>query len=149
MRGILQCLPQAVDDGIHAVFKLDDSPVGPESLIQFPACDHFAGVFQQHRQDLDGLIGNPNLYTVPPQFSAQSAQRLPHCTTLPDSARQNRCVIFSGPAPRWMLAHSQCPHSTALALVSDTLFDQDANFALGFGVERSLVKYRSFAFLVG
>ena len=69
MRGILQCLPQAVDDGIYAVFKLDDSPVGPESLVQFPACDHFTGVFQQHRQDLDGLIGNPNLYTVPPQFS--------------------------------------------------------------------------------
>jgi hypothetical protein len=56
------------------VFELDYSPVGPESLVKFLACDHFAGVFQQHRQDLDGLIGNPNLYSVPPQFSAPNIE---------------------------------------------------------------------------
>ena len=70
-------------------------PLGQSLSIQFPACDHFAGVFQQHRQDLDGLIGNPNLYTVPPQFSGlkiqfegpKSDHRIVACGTHPHCSR--------------------------------------------------------------
>jgi hypothetical protein len=42
--------------------------------MHFLIGNHLAGVFQQHRQDLDGLIGNPDLDSVPAQLSRSQVQ---------------------------------------------------------------------------
>ena len=49
-------------------------PFGQSLLMQFLARNHLAGVLQQHRQDLDGLIGNPDLDSVAAKLSRAQIQ---------------------------------------------------------------------------
>ena len=72
--GIVQRLSQPLDGRIDTVLELDDGPVGPESVMQFLPRNHFAGVLQQHRQDLDGLIGKPDLDSVSTKLSRSQIQ---------------------------------------------------------------------------
>src|SRR5215467_11719203 len=53
---VAECLPQLLDGGIDAVVELYDSVVRPELLANLFPQHHFPDIFQQQRQDLDGLL---------------------------------------------------------------------------------------------
>jgi hypothetical protein len=62
-------LAQSLYYGIDAVVEFDYGPVGPKSLPYFLARNHVAGVLQQHRQHLKGLVRNLYLLAVSTQLS--------------------------------------------------------------------------------
>ena len=58
-RGLLACVAKgfsdAIDCGVHAVVVVDKSSVGPQCAGDFFARQKFAGLVQQHQQNLEGL----------------------------------------------------------------------------------------------
>ena len=55
-RIIRQGLPQFFHRAVQADVKNDEGVFGPEAFLQLLARDDFTGAFQQHRQNLEGLI---------------------------------------------------------------------------------------------
>jgi hypothetical protein len=66
-------VPQGVTDFayrfIQAVIEVHESVRGPEPFLKFFASYDLAGVFKQHRQDLEWLFLKPNAQAVLVQFA--------------------------------------------------------------------------------
>ena len=69
LRGIFQCLAQALDGGIDAAVELDNRSVRPEFSVQLSARDDLAGVLDQQAQNLNRLIGRPDFDPVSAQLT--------------------------------------------------------------------------------
>src|SRR4029077_8746003 len=67
-------VPQGVTDFayrfVEPVIEIHESIRGPEFFLKFLASYDLAGVFQQHRQDLKGLLLKPDAQAVPAQFAS-------------------------------------------------------------------------------
>src|SRR5258708_36227251 len=66
---IAKSLAQPVDGVVQTVIKINERVVRPELLAEFIACDHVAGTFQQHGQNLKRLILQPDSSAVLEEFS--------------------------------------------------------------------------------
>ncbi len=51
------------------MIEINERVVRPELLAEFIACDHVAGMFQQHRQNLKRLVLQPDSPAVLEKFS--------------------------------------------------------------------------------
>ena len=60
---------EAFDGGVERVFKVNESAVGPELLLDFLAGDDLAGPFQQQPQYLEGLLLQLDSNPAFPQLS--------------------------------------------------------------------------------
>ena len=46
------------------MLEIDDGTIGPESFMELLLCDNLAGLFQEHDQDLKGLVLQLDLQAV-------------------------------------------------------------------------------------
>ena len=60
---------QLVDRRAHAVIEVHESIGRPKSFAQLVPGNHVAGMFQQHRQDLKGLLREPDFQSVLMHFT--------------------------------------------------------------------------------
>jgi hypothetical protein len=68
--GVAQHLAQAVDGRADAVFELNNSAVRPKSVSNLLARNELSGVFEQHRQDSEWLLGESDwLVSLPAEFT--------------------------------------------------------------------------------
>lgn len=66
--GVAERDAQRADRGIDAVLEVNKGICGPELRLHFLARDEFAGVFQEHGQDLKRPAGKAELSAVLPEF---------------------------------------------------------------------------------
>ena len=65
--------------------EIDERVRGPELLLKFLAADDLAGVLEQHRQDLEGLLLKPDSQAALAQF-ASTKIHLEHPKTEPPAS---------------------------------------------------------------
>ncbi len=71
---VAERLPQPLDGGIDAVIELYHRVVRPELLANLFPQHHIAGLFQQQRQDLYGLLRQPSIQSCFPKFACPEIQ---------------------------------------------------------------------------
>src|SRR5260370_12417536 len=59
-----QRLAQSLNGGIQSMLEVYEGAFWPEFLMELFACDHLARLFQQHDQDLKGLVLQLDLQAV-------------------------------------------------------------------------------------
>jgi hypothetical protein len=67
-RGIAQGVAEAFDGGIEAVIEINEGVSRPQLGAQLLPGDKFARPVQEKRQDLEGLVLQPDLGAVPAKF---------------------------------------------------------------------------------
>jgi hypothetical protein len=71
---ISQGVPQSPYRGVDAMVELDNGLVRPEALPNLLARDYFAGRFEKHLQDLEGLLLESNPVSLFAQFAPSTVQ---------------------------------------------------------------------------
>ena len=71
---VAEGLADFVDRFVEPVFEIHESVHGPKFFLKFLASYDLAGVFKQHRQDLEGLILKANSKAVLAQFAGTKIQ---------------------------------------------------------------------------
>jgi hypothetical protein len=64
-----ESVAKPIDGVIQTVVEINERVVRPELLAEFIACDHVAGMFQQHGQNLKRLVLQPDSPAVLEEFS--------------------------------------------------------------------------------
>ena len=67
--GVVERLAELADGAVQPDLEFDERVRGPEHASQFFAGDHFTGTAQQLLQDLEGLIGQPDLQAMATQLA--------------------------------------------------------------------------------
>lgn len=68
-RGFAERFPQLLNRRVDAVIELDHGIVRPQLQPDFLAQDHLTGMVEQHHQDLEGLLADPDFDSVLTQFT--------------------------------------------------------------------------------
>ena len=72
--GVAERLTDLVDRLVEPVVEIHERVRGPELLLKFLATDDLAGVLEQHRQDLEGLLLKPDSQAALAQFASTKIQ---------------------------------------------------------------------------
>ena len=137
--GVPERITDLVDRLVEPMAKIHEGICGPQPLLKVFAPDDLAGVLEQHRQDLEGLLLKPDLQAALAQF-ASTKVNLEHskteppgipivwfhvtCPALPDHCllekhtREARVGLAAGPPSSGLLLgssslggrHSSYPH---------------------------------------
>jgi hypothetical protein len=65
---VVQRLPELANRYAEAAIEIDERIAGPEATSKFLATDDFSGVFQQHEEELIGLLLQPDASSVLEEF---------------------------------------------------------------------------------
>ena len=68
--GVAEGLTDLVDRLVEPVVEIHECVRGPEFLLKFLATDDLAGVLEQHRQNLEGLLLKPDSQAALAQFAS-------------------------------------------------------------------------------
>src|SRR5262249_51095843 len=71
---IAQRVAQFLDGAVQTSVEVDERVRGPEALPQLVARDEVAGPFEQQQQDLNGLLGEPDLQPLLAQLTRSEVQ---------------------------------------------------------------------------
>src|SRR4029078_2930563 len=80
--GVPERITDLVDRLVEPMAKIHEGVCGPQPLLKVFAPDDLAGVLEQHRQDLEGLLLKPDLQAALAQF-ASTKVHLQHSKTEP------------------------------------------------------------------
>ena len=74
LRGVAEGFTDLVDRLVEPVVEIHERVRGPEFLLKFLATDDLAGVLEQHRQELEGLLLKPDPQAALAQFAGTKIQ---------------------------------------------------------------------------
>ncbi len=108
--GIPKCFSNLINRNVEAIVEIHEGVGGPEFLAQIVAGDDLAGIFQQHRENLERLVLKANLQAAFAQFAGGEVRlKNSELNWTPKLSRFVHGVVL----PRSLAPTTQCRNSAA------------------------------------